>query len=447
MCFNDVVYNLLIFCAKMEKMESENNKKIAKIFYEMARFLEMESANFRSRAYDKAGDILENLDQDVSEIYKKDGEAGLEKLSGIGKSMAEKIIEYLKNGKIKKYEDFRKKMPVNFGELLAVEGVGVKVVRDLHKFLKIKNLEDLEKAARAGKIRDLPNFGEKTEQNILKSISFLKRGDDRFLLDELKNDIIFFHQNKIGSDGPSDLVELKDIKGDLHIHSDWDGGEDSILELAEAGIKKGYEYIGISDHTKFVVIERGLDENRLLERNKEIDELNKKFKSKNFRILKGCEANIMEDGSIDIEDAVLAQMDFVIAGVHSSFKLPREEMTARMVVAMRNPNIDIISHPTGRIISKRDEYELDFEKILDVAKETGTVLEINSNPRRLDLKDANIRKAKERGVKMIITTDAHHLDNLEFMEYGVFHARRGGAEKQDIINTLPLEKFLKCLKI
>lgn len=428
-------------------MESENNKKIARIFYEMARFFEMEDASFRSRAYEKAGDILESLVQDVYEIYKEQGEKGLEKLPGIGQSTAEKIIEYLKLGKIKEHENLKRKTPVELGELLAVEGVGVKTVRDLYKFLKIRNLEDLEKAAQSGKIRNLPNFGEKTEQTILKSISFLKRGDDRFLLDEIKKDIRLFNQGHTGSGGSSNLVELKDIKGDLHIHSDWDGGEDSILELAEAGIKKGYEYIGISDHTKFVVIERGLDENRLLERNKEIDELNKKFKGKNFRILKGCEANIMEDGSIDIEDEVLAQMDFVIAGVHSSFKLLSEEMTARLVVAMRNPNIDIISHPTGRIISKRDEYDFDFEKILDVAKETGTVLEINSNPRRLDLKDANIRKAKERGVKMIITTDAHHLDNLEFMEYGVFQARRGGAEKQDIINTLPLEKFLKCLKI
>lgn len=427
-------------------MDNENNKEIARIFYEMARYLEMESAIFRFRAYDKAAEVLESLDQDVLEIYKKEGEKGLEKLSGIGKSVAEKIIEYLKKRKIKEYEDLKKKTPVDLIELLSVEGVGAKTVRDLYKFLKIKNLEDLEKSARAGKIRNLPNFGEKMEQNILKSIAFLKRGDDKFLLNELKKDIIFFNQNKIGSDGSSNLVELKDIKGDLHVHSNWNGGQDSIEELAEAGIKKGYEYIGISDHTKSLVIEHGLDENQLLERNKEIDELNKKFKGKNFRILKGCEANIMEDGSIDIEDTVLAQMDFVIAGIHSVFKMSREEMTERLLTAIRNPNVDIISHPTGRIISKRDEYDFDFERILDVTKETGTILEINSNPKRLDLKNANIKKAKERGVKMIINTDAHHLDNLDLMEYGVFLARRGGAEKGDIINTLLLEKFLKCLK-
>ena len=162
--------------------------------------------------------------------------------------------------------------------------------------------------------------------------------------------------------------------------------------------------------------------------------------------MKGCEANILKDGSVDIKDEALAQLDFVIAGIHSSFKISEKEMTERIIKAMKNPNIDIISHPTGRLIQKRDEYAIDFEKILVSAKETGTILEINSHPLRLDLKDEYIRRAKEAGVKMIINTDAHHKDQMRLIEYGISQARRGWAEKKDIINTLPLDKFLKSLK-
>ncbi|MBC7074321.1 DNA polymerase/3'-5' exonuclease PolX, partial [Candidatus Parcubacteria bacterium] len=241
------------------------------------------------------------------------------------------------------------------------------------------------------------------------------------------------------------IIGYKDIKGDLHCHSNWDGGANSIEEIAKYAMKMGYQYVGIADHTKFLKIEHGLDEKKLRERNKEIDSLNKKFAGK-IRILKGCEANILPDGSIDISDDCLKELDFVIAGVHSKFKMPKEEMTERIIRAMKNKNVDIISHPTGRLIQKRDEYEIDLDKILRVAKETGTILEINSYPERLDLNDINIKKAKEMGVKMVINTDAHQVDQMRFIEYGIGQARRGWAEKKDIINCWPLEKLLKLLK-
>ena len=187
-----------------------------------------------------------------------------------------------------------------------------------------------------------------------------------------------------------------------------------------------------------------MDEKQLLARNKEIDKLNKK--NKKIKILKGCEANILADGSIDIKDEVLAQMDFVIAGIHSQMKMSREEMTARIIKAMKNPNVDIIAHPTGRLINKREEYLIDFDEILKMAKETGTILEINASHYRLDLKDSYIKKAKEAGVKMVINTDAHNLEQMYLMEYGISQARRGWAEKKDIINTRPFEKFLGFLK-
>ncbi len=244
------------------------------------------------------------------------------------------------------------------------------------------------------------------------------------------------------------IIGYHDIKGDLHCHSNWDGGENSLEEMAEVAQELGYEYLGISDHTKFLKIEHGLDEKHLLEQHKAIEKLNLKFKIKNlkFRLLHGCEANILNDGSLDIDDKVLSQLDYVIAGIHSNMKMTKEEMTGRLIRAMKNPYVRIISHPTGRLINQRDEYALDFDKILEVAKETNTVLEINSSPMRLDLNDKNIRKAIEKGVKLIINTDAHHKEQLSLMRFGVSQARRGWATKNDIINSWPLEKLLKFFK-
>jgi DNA polymerase (family 10) len=245
-----------------------------------------------------------------------------------------------------------------------------------------------------------------------------------------------------------DIVTRDDIRGDLHVHSNWNGGADSIEEIAHSAMKAGCDYVGIADHTKFLRIERGLDEKRLWDRNIEIDRLNETLKRSGhrFKVLKGCEANILDDGSLDIEDEALAGLDYVIAGVHSRFKMTRSRMTERICRAMRNPHVDILAHPTGRILKRRDEYETDFEQILSVAKETGTVLEINSCFERLDLGDANILRAKKAGVRMIINSDAHRTDQVCQMTFGIAQARRGWAEKEDIINTCPVEKMLSMLK-
>jgi len=583
------------------------NQEIANIFYQIAIYLEMDNISFKPQAYEKAGLALEGLNENIEDIYKKGGEKELKKIPGVGENIAQKIIEYLKNGKIKEYEKYYHKMPVNIEELIQVEGIGPKMIKALYQNLKITNLENLEKAAQQGKLRKLPNFGVKTEQNILQSIEFLKRSQGRFLLSEalfLAEDIILQlkkvkeidkivyagslrrmketigdidllatvqpsfakpacrqgrasegrrkvmdafvnldgiikvwdygltkssvrFDKKIDADlrvvddyefgsalqyftGSKDhniktrklamekglklneygvfkgkkliagkteeevykviglpyiepelredrgeieaalkdelpnIIGYDEIKGDLHCHSDWDGGENSLEEMAEAAKFLGYEYLGISDHTKFLRIENGLDEKQLLIQHKAIEKLNAKLK--NFRILHGCETNILNDGSLDIDDKVLAQLDYVIAGVHSNMKMTREEMTQRIIKAMKNPYVKIISHPTGRLINRRDEYQLDIEKIIETARETSTALEINSFPSRLDLNDKNIRKAIEKRVKLIINTDAHHRDHLQFMRFGIGQARRGWATKEDIINTWPLEKLLKFFK-
>jgi len=572
------------------------NQEIAKILYSIATYLEMDGVAFKPYAYEKAGNSLEALEKDIKEIYNQGGLTALLEIPGVGKNIADHIEEYLETGKIKIYEQLKKKLPLDIEELLRVEGMGPKKIKILYQKLKIKNLKDLEKSAKAHKIAPLFGFGQKTEENILQGIEFLKRSKGRFLLGDMmptveevfkklenlkevkeislagslrrkketigdcdilvvsvnpkkvmdffvslpgvekvwgkggtkasvhmKNgfdmDLRVVPQKSYGSalqyftgskehnivtrkiaiskglklseygvfsgskmiagsteqevykaigldwvapelrenNGEIEaatqgnlprIIELKDIKGDLHCHSDWDGGENSIEEMMNSAMALGYEYIGISDHTKFLRIENGLNEAQLLKQHEAIKKINEKLEKQKikFKVLHGCEANIMTDGSIDIKDEVLAKLDYVIAGAHSALKQEKLKMTNRLVKAIKNPNVDIISHPTGRLINQRDEYQIDFDEILKVAKETNTILEINSSPDRLDLKDLNIRRAKEMGVKMIINTDAHQKEQLSQIEYGVSQARRGWAEKEDIINTKSVEELLKFFK-
>jgi DNA polymerase (family 10) len=494
------------------------------------------------------------------------------------------------------YEEFKQKMPIALDEIVGVEGVGPKRAKVLFDQLGIKTLEELEAAAKNHQIAPLFGFGEKTEQNILQAIDFLKTSKGRFLLGEIlpiANQVLtqlqrlpeVLRANTAGSvrrmketigdvdflvistdparvmdwfvaqpgvvkvwgqgatkssvrlkegfdmdirvippesygaalqyftgskdhnialrkiaidqgyklseyglfQGPRmiaaeteeevygklgmpwippelrenrgeieaalagklpEIIGYGDIKGDLHVHCNWDGGANSIDEIVAAALALGYEYVGIADHTQFLKIEHGLDEAKLRARNQEIDEINAQLarEGKKFRVLKGCEANILADGAIDITDEALAELDFVIAGVHSHFKQPREEMTRRILRAMRNPHVDIISHPTGRILKRREEYEVAIDELLAAAQATGTILEINSYPERLDLGDVNIFAAKQAGIKMAINTDTHNVDQLHLMPFGISQARRGWAEKQDIINTWPLGKMLRMLK-
>ncbi len=567
------------------------NQELAKIFYEIADYLEMEGVAFKPYAYRKAADTLESLEEDIAEIYKNKGKKGFEGLPGIGKGITKAIEEYLKTGKIRIHQQLKKKTPINLGEMSAVEGMGVKKAQKLYQKLGIRNLKELEKAARAHKIAPLFGFGEKTEKNILEGIKFLKRSKGRFLLGdilpiarevqsklgELKEveqvnfsgslrrmketigdvDFLVISKNpvkvmdffvslpgvvKIWAKGNTKasvrmaagfdmdirvvphksfgsalqyftgskehniatrriaisrglklneyglfrgkklvagqteegvykalgmkwmepelrenqgeieaalenklpkIIGYQNIQGNLHCHSDWSDGKQTIKEMAVAAKALGHEYLGISDHAK-LPIANGLNEKRFIRQMGEIDKLNKKITG--IKLLKGAEVNILENGSLDIKDEVLKKFDYVIAGVHSRFKMGKEQMTERIVKAMENPYVNIIAHLTGRKIGERDESQIDLDKILRAAKEYNVILEINAQPIRLDLKDVNIRKAKEAGVKMIINTDAHNKNHLKFMEFGIAQARRGWAEKKDIINCYHLKQLLKFLK-
>jgi DNA polymerase (family 10) len=572
------------------------NQELAKILYEIGDFLESEDVPFKPYAYQKAAITIDTLEEDVTGIYKRGGLKELENIPGVGESIAQKIEEFIKTGKIKYYNELKRKLPVKLDEITAVEGMGPKRARLLFQKLGVADLKDLEKAAKNNKIAELDGFGEKTQANILQGIEFLKRSKGRFLLDEIlpkarevygkldslkeverldfagslrrvketigdvdllaissnpKKVIEFFTslpgivkiwgkgmtkasvrfregmdmdlrvvpQRSYGSalqyfTGSKDhnialrriaidrglklseyglfkgaemiageseeavygllglewilpelrensgeieaarngtlpkVVGLGDIRGDLHCHTDWSGGKDSITEMAAHAEALGHAYIGIADHTKSLKIEHGLDESRLADQRREIDGINNGLAEKDikFKVLQGAETNILKDGSIDIKNSSLAKLDYAIGGVHSHFKMEKKEMTERIIKAMKNPSIKMISHPTGRILKRRDEYQADLDKLLRAAKEFNVALEINSCPERLDLNDVNIRRTKEAGVKMAIDTDSHAKDQMRHMELGVFQARRGWAEPRDIINTWPVEKLVEYLQ-
>ena len=579
-----------------------SNQEIAHILYQIGEFLEIQEVAFKPRAYERAGRAVEVMDTPVGEGYTKRGLNALENIPGVGLSIDAKIEELIITGHLKYYEEIKKKMPVDVEGLSGIEGVGPKHIKEFWQKLKIKTVEDLEKAAKNGKLRKLPRLSEKLEQKILKSLEFHKAHGKRFFIGEalpLARDIEKRLQNlkwvrhvavagsirrrkeTIGdgdilatSDNPQEVMdyfvsmpevaevlahgetksmvrlhngleldlrvvpqesfgaalqyftgnkdhnvalrkiaiahdwklneyglfaeqrglkrgttrrerliagrteeeiyaklglayiepelremtgELKaaeadalpklvgyvDLRGDLQVQTNWTDGVNSLGEMAEAAKRAGLKYIAITDHTKRLAMTRGLDEKRLLQQMKEIDGLNKKLSG--ITILKGSEVDILRDGSLDISDTVLARLDIVGASVHSYFDMSRKEMTARVARAMQNPHVDILFHPTGRVVNSRPPYEIDMEAIIKTAKKTGTVLEANAS-QRLDLKDEYIRMAVGAGVKIAIDSDAHAAPHFSFLEYGIAQARRGWAERKDVINAWPLEKMLGMLK-
>lgn len=591
-------------------MPDHSNQSIAEMLHGIGEYLAMQDVPFKPRAYEKAALVIEGLEEEAAALYKKGGIKALEAIPGVGVSIAEKIEELLKTGRVKYYEELKKKTPVDLTELSRVEGLGPKSVKKLYQALGVKTLADLEKAAKTGKIAKLEGFGKKSEEKILKSIGFAKSnetggadGGRRFILGytmpeirrvqarleavpgaekvtvagsaRRKRDTIgdvdilavakkpeaimeqfittpgvvnviahgdtkssiklrsglnvdlrvvpaesygaalnYFTGSKdhnvalrkiavakgwklneyglfkatsekgraIGKEkklaGKTEeelyaafgldyiepelrentgeieaarahklpkLIGYGDLQGDLQIQTTWTDGAESIEAMANKAIERGLSYIVITDHTKRLAMTHGLDEKRIAEQWKEIYKVQKKMGSK-IRILKGSECDILKDGTLDLPDSILSQLDVVGVSVHSHFTLPRAEQTARVRRAIENPNADIFFHPTGRIINRREAIDLDMDEIIAVAKRTGTVMEINSFPERSDLKDEYVRKCVDAGVKLAIDSDAHHSRHYLNLEFGIAQARRGWATRNDVINAWPVEKMLKFLK-
>ena len=577
-------------------MKHLSNQRIAKILYEMAAFYEMQGVQFKPRAYERAALNIESLSEGVADLYKRGGFGALKTIPGVGAGIAKHIEELLTTGHFKEYEALKRTIPVKIGELTAVEGVGPQTIKTLWKELEIKDLDDLEKAAREGKIRTLPGFGERSEQKILKSLEFLRHSGSRsilgFIFPDLKHleqrirefpevdrvaiagsvrrrketigdiDILVISStpkkvmerfvklpavahvygqgstktnvrlsNNLDADlrvvpaeswgaalcyftgskahnivlrniaikkgwklneyglfegerriaGATEeeiyeklglqyiepelredrgeveaarehrlpkLIGYDELKGDLQIQTHWTDGKNSIEEMTLAAEQFGLEYIAITDHTKSLSMAHGADEEKLIRQMEAIDQINEKLRSRDRRltILKGAEVNIMKDGSLDIDDCVLERLDVVGAAVHSYFDLSRKEQTERLIRAMENPHVDIIFHLTTQLINRRKPIELDIDAIIEVARRTGTVLEIDAYPDRLDINDEIVKKCVEVGVKMSIDSDAHAAAHLSYLPFGIAQARRGWARREDIINCWPLEKMLAFLK-
>lgn len=565
------------------------NHEVAKILYEIADILEIQDVQFKPEAYRKAARNIDAVAKNISDLYREDR---LDDIQGVGKSISEKIAEFLKTGKIKYYEKLKKKLPVDIESLSRVEGMGPKNIKKLYKELKIRNLKDLEKAARTGKISKIEGFGKKSEEAILDNIKFAKSSTRMLLghalpiaesiIDELKKlgeakqfvyagslrrkketigdidilamssdprkiinyfvkmrdvqnslargptkatvrlnsglqvDIRVLPEEKFGSallyfTGSKEhnvelrriaismkmklneyglfkgkkpiasrterdiyrklgmsyiepelressgeitgakkrklpkLVKDEDIKGDLHMHSIWSDGTKSIGEMALSAKQLNRKYICITDHTGRLAIAGGLNERQIEKQAKEIEKTNSKISG--ITVLHGCEANIGKDGKLDLKDSTLKKLDVVIASVHSNFKMNKKEMTKRIINAMENTNVNVIAHPTGRLINKRPGYEVDMEKLLDASKRTNTYLEINSFPNRLDLDDSNIREAVKHKCILSMGSDSHAIEHLEFIKFGVATARRGWAEKKNILTTRTLVQLKKLIDL
>jgi len=574
-------------------MHDIKNNEIARILLEVGEYLEMRGVPFKPRAYERASEAISSLEQSLVSIYKEGGIKALSEVSGVGVSIAGTIEELIKTGKSTVHEELKQKIPINLSELTKVESLGPKNIRKLYEALDIKNLVDLEKAAKEKKIRKLSGFGIKSEEKILKGIDFLKRLGGRFVLGflmpqildikeklsklkevekieiagsvrrrrdtvgdldilivsknpkpvmdffiklpqvfdvlahgetksavRMKNGLevdlrvvgeksygsalnyftgskdhnialrqlamekglrlseygVFRGEKQIAGKNEEEIYETlglhyiepelrenggeikcsmegslpkiigySDLRGDLQVQSDWTDGGNTIEVMALEAIKYGLEYIAITDHTKRLAMTHGLDEKRLFKQMEEIDRINKKLGGK-IKILKGSECDILKDGTMDLNDKALSKLDVVGASIHSYFNLSREDQTKRLIRAMENKNVDIIYHPTGRVINRRDAYDIDVGKVMRVAKETGTVLEINAYPDRSDLKDEYIRQAVDLGVKLSVDSDAHSVYHFRYLEFGLSGARRGWATKNDVINTRSWEEMLGLLK-
>jgi DNA polymerase (family 10) len=569
------------------------NAEIANALREMALFLEMEGVPFKPRAYEKAALAVEAAPRPLHEIEAKEGEPGIERLPAIGRGIGARIVELLRTGRIRDLDRLGERMPVDVRGLTAIEGLGPKGVRVLWEQLGIRDVRGLAQACREGKVRELPHFGAKSEQKLLRGIAFLASAAGRQplgrvlpLASELERrlaglpgvaraavagsvrrrketigDLDFLvtardpeaaarafaalpevvHVHALGASKtlvrlangmdadlrvvPAEsfgaalayftgskahnlalrrlararglklneyglfrgerrlagrteeelyealglafvppelredageleaaragrlpaLIEYGSLRGDLQVQTDWSDGAASLAEMARAARALGLSYVAITDHTRDLAMARGLDEARLREQGEAIRALNRTLRG--FRLLRGAEVNIREDGSLDLADEALAGLDVAGAAVHSHFHQSRAQATHRVLRAIEHPHVDILFHPTARSLGHREPIALDIDAVIAAARRTGTVLEIDAMPDRMDLPDEYVRKAVAAGVALAVDSDAHQVAQLGYADrLGVAVARRGWARRADVINALPLRECLARLK-
>jgi DNA polymerase (family 10) len=563
------------------------NAEIAAMFDQAAELLEIGGENqFRVRAYRRAARVVEGLPKAAGALLKSG--CDLAELPGIGKDLAGKIADIIKTGHFGLLDQLKKKLPGELGDMAALPGLGPKRIRLLYDRLKVRTLNDLRQAIKAGRLGELRGFGPVMEKKLLAAlekpqpakrfklavaeaeaealVGFL-RGSGRvvvagsyrrcrdtvgdldvlvtakhgaavgnklvqyenvaevvahgstrttvMLRSGLQVDLravpeesygaallyftgskahnialrglanehgwklneygLFSGKRRIAGATEENvyeklglpfiepelredrgeiaaaeagklprLVKISDIRGDLHVHSEWTDGTVSIAGMAEAARARGYEYFALTDHSRRVAMTHGLDPARLARQIHEIDRLNEKFKG--FTILRGIEVDILKDGSLDLPDSSLSKLDIVVAAVHSYFDLPRKVQTDRVIRALENAHVSILAHPTGRLIGEREPYDIDMDRVISAARAAGCYLEINAEPDRLDLNDLHAHAAKLAGVKLAVSTDAHSIDALQCMRFGIDQARRAWLTPNDVLNTRPLAELRKLLK-
>ena len=437
---------------------ASTNTEVAALLREYAELLGLTGGDqFRVRNYEKAAKSVAGYPEDLGALP----ESALTRVPGVGSSIAAKIAEYRRTGSFKALDELRAKVPPGALQLAKVPGVGPKRALQLARELGIVSVADLAEAIRDGRLRGISGFGPKSEERILRGIAVaasdtaLRDGLRALASDATEDDIgavLAAHVVTAAGTGdaehPSvmedDLVTVADLRGDLHTHTDLTDGIVSLAGMIAAAEARGYEYYAVTDHAPNLVMQRMTDEKMLAQR----AELRALADTTGMALLHGTELNIAADGSVDWDEGFLSGFDVCVASVHSSFEQDKATMTKRFITAIDNPHscVNIIGHPLTRKVGRRPPVQVDLDALYAACARTGTALEINASPDRMDLPPEHIAAAKDAGVKFAIDTDAHSLVDLANMRYGVAAARFGGLTTEDVINAWPLDRLKEFLR-
>jgi histidinol phosphatase-like PHP family hydrolase/predicted flap endonuclease-1-like 5' DNA nuclease len=449
---------------------ARTNDEVAALLREYAELLAITGGDqFRARNYEKAAKAVGGYPADLGAVP----DAALTRIDGVGASIAGKITEFRRTGTIAAVDELRAKIPPGVQEIARVPGIGPKRALQLSRELGVASVADLDAAVRAGRLRRVSGFGAKSEERILRSIGVITR--DQPLRDALGSLPPDPTQEQIEAvlaanipglavadpeitarsaerkqpaksnkpaDGNHALVQLKDLQGDLHTHTNLTDGIASLGDMVAAARERGYAYYAVTDHAPDLVMQQMTDSKMLLQR-QEVAALQDRA---GLSLLHGTELNIGPDGSVDWGAGFLSGFDLCVASVHSSFDQDRVAMTARFIAAAENPYVNIIGHPLTRKLARRPPVDVDLDALYEACARTGTALEINASPARMDLPPEHISAAKAAGVKFSIDSDAHSLGDLANMPFGVASARLGGLTDDDVINTWPLNRLLEFLR-
>ena len=430
---------------------ARTNEDVAALLREYAELLSITGGDqFRARNYEKAAKAVGGYPADLAKVP----DAVLTRIAGVGSSIAGKIIEYRRTGTIAAVDELRAKIPPGVQAIAKVPGIGPKRALQLNRELGIASVADLDAAARAGRLRRVSGFGAKSEGRILRVLSVITRDQPlRDALAALPTDPSVAQieaaltanipglAEPVPASGNHALVQTKDLRGDLHTHTNLTDGIASLEEMVAAARERGYQYYAVTDHAPDLVMQQMTDEKMLAQR-AEVAALQDRA---GLTLLHGTELNIGPDGSVDWEAGFLSGFDLCVASVHSSFDQDQKTMTARFIAAAENPYVNIIGHPLTRKLGRRPPVDVDFDALYEACARTGTALEINASPARMDLPPEHLRAAKAAGVKFSIDSDAHSLTDLDNIPYGVASARVAGLTDDDVINTWPLKRLEEFL--